>query len=304
MRHNRQMRSLFVVLALTAVVEAKPTRKDIATTEGPDDLLIVGKDLYYTDNAGGVFVMPTDGSTPAKELSNQHQGIYAESIVQVGTTILVTLMKGIAKVDGPQGPVKALTVDGYQQAEEVFVDDKYVYMTQFQKNDIVRYPVAGGKLEKITTAKSGLIAVRGDTLFVATYYGGTLVSLPKAGGKTKAIAKGLAKPTAFAVDDKYAFVYSEDKGAVIRVELANGKQTVIAKDLNNSDKVTIDGEWIYVVDWGEKKHSFLRFKKDGTKKEILADDLESPHALAVTNDALYLVSKGQNKIVKFDKSSL
>src|SRR5687768_14275940 len=82
-----------------------------------------------------------------------------------------------------------------------------------------------------------------------SYTTGELFSLPTNGGPRRVIARKLNKPTALAIDDTAAYVYTEGDRRVSRIELASGASSLLGKNLENSDELVVVGDYIYTVSW-------------------------------------------------------
>jgi hypothetical protein len=286
------------------VVATRPARQDFDVGMSPMNLAVAGTSLVWSDSAGALWTMRSDGTGQPRQLSDQHLG-FAFSIVTAGTSVLAATKKDLLRVQLPDGPVTHAKLDGLaDDPEEIVADATSVYFTMFKRNEIMRVPAAGGKPVQFAELARGVLGIHGANVYAASYSTGVLVAIPTAGGTPRTIARGIPRPTAVAADDQFAFVYSEREKTIRRIALATGDTVVIGRDLENSDDLVADGAWLYLYSWA-KPHRLLRLAKDGSRPpQVLADDLKSPYRIVVDADAIYVTVRDQNKIVRFDKAAL
>lgn len=282
-----------------------PARQDFAVGESPMSLVVTGGSLFWSDSAGAIWSMPATGGEP-RQLSNQREPDFAFSLFLAGDHVFATSRRDLLRVAGPDGPVTRVGITGLSDNPEEYAGGRdFLYLTMFKRSEIMRVPVSGGRAEKIGDLARGILALHGDTLYVMSYSTGVLTALPVTGGRPRTIARGLVRPTAFAVDATHAFVYSEREQSLRRLDLATGTSVVIATDLVNSDEVLLDGPWVYTRSWSKPSHTLVRVAKDGSRPaEVIAGDLASPYRIAVDADAIYVTSRDSNEIVCLAKSAL
>jgi hypothetical protein len=274
-----------------------PKRIDYAVGESPMSLVISGRDMVWTDSAGAIWTQPIAGAKP-KQLSDQHGVGFTFHPVVVGADVLVSTKRDFVRVTLATGEVKKLGLALAEDPEQVVADEQSIYVTLFKRDDVMAISPSARSAKKLFSLHRGVLAVHGATLYAVSYASGALVAAPTTGGTQRTIAKGFVRPTALAVDDTHAFVYGEKDRTLRRVDLATGAVSVIATELDNSDDVISDGEWLYTFSWPSK---LLRIAKDGAQTTVLADDLKSPTHIAVDVDAVYVVSRDQDKIVRVRK---
>jgi hypothetical protein len=279
-------------------------RTDFAVGDSPMTIAVWRDHLVWTDAAGAIWSMPTSGGTP-KQLSDQQAPNFAFKLFLAGDELFATSRKDLLRIASPDGPV---TMAGVLSLADNPIDatgtHDDVYLTLFKRDEILRASVAGGAAKKIASIPRGVLAQNADSLFVASYSNGTLVSIPLAGGPAKTIATGLVRPTAVAADAARVFVYSEKQQSIRRIVIATGEQTVIAEGLDNADDLVADGAWLYTYTW-KPRGQLLRIAKDGGRApQVLADDLQSPHAIAFDGDAIYATIRDQDTIIKIAKAAL
>lgn len=267
-------------------------------------LVVWREHIVWTDAAGAIWSMPTSGGTP-KQLSDQKSPNFAFKLFLAGNELFATSRKDLLRVESPDGPVK---MAGVLSLPDNPIDatgtDDYVYMTVFKRDEIMRASIAGGGAKKIANIPRGVIARNGDTLFIASYSTGALVSIPLAGGAPTTLATGLVRPTAIAADGVRVFVYSEKQQSIRRIVIATKETTVIAEGLTNADELVADGAWLYTYSW-QPRGQLVRIAKDGGHPpQILADELKSPYAIAFDGDSIYATVRDQNKIIKIAKGAL
>lgn len=279
-------------------------RTDIPVGESPMSLAVWRGHIVWTDAAGAIWSMPTDGGTP-KQLSDQQSPSFAFKLFVAGDELFATSRKDLIRVASPEGPV---TMAGVLALADNPIDatgtTDHVYLTMFKRDEIVRASVAGGAAKKIASISRGVLARNTDTLFVASYSSGTLTAIPLAGGPAKVLATGLVRPTAVAADDARVFVYSEKLESIRRIVIATRESSVIAEHLSNADELVSDGAWLYTYSW-RPRGQLVRIAKDGGRPaQVLADDLKSPYAIAFDGDAIYATVRDQGTIVKIAKAAL
>lgn len=263
-------------------------------------LVVVRGTLVWTDATGAIWTMPTAGGTP-RELSNQHSHGFAFHVALAGDRVIATTKRDVFDVGVPDGPVVPRHLGLAENPEAIVTDDAAAYVTLFQRDGVFRIPLAGGPPTKLFEFRRGVLAHHGATLYAASYATGEVVAAATAGGAPKPIAHGFVRPTAIAVDDRYAFVYTERDEQLHRVELATGATITLASGLHNSDVLVGDGDWIYTYSWPGK---LVRIAKSGGEPQVIAADLGSPYGLAIADDAIFVTSRDQRKIIRFSKSAL
>jgi len=279
------------------VVAEAATRRELAVPTGPSSLVVAGNHLVWTDIAGSIWTMPADGGTP-RELTDQHTHAFAFHAVLAGNRVLVTTKRDLYAVTLPD-TVRAIDAKLAEQPEEAVADDQAVYVTLFKRNEIQRVEL-DGHTRTLTSFPRGVLALHGDTLFIASYSAGVLEAMPKTGGTAKKIAGGFVRPTAIAADDTYAFVYTEKDRMLHRVVLATGEVTTLATDLVNADDLVLDGDSVYTVSWDHPAR-LLRIPKSGGPPRVLANDLQTPRSLVIAGAYVWLVDRDRNAILRIPK---
>lgn len=261
-------------------------------------IAVRGGALYWTDNTGAVWTMPATGGTPQR-LSDGRD--FAFKVVAAGDALIASTRKDLLAVGDTV--VTKLGVRGLvEYPEEIVADEAFVYVTMFKKTQIMRIPVTGGDAQQIGDLPRGVLALGKDALYAASYSTGVLVAMPKAGGKPRTIAKGLVRPTALAVDEAKAYVYSEKDKTLTAIDLASGAATVIAKGLVNSDELVADGPWLYTRSWEKgSTGALVRVAKDGSSQTAIARDLAAPYNIAVDVDSVYVTARDGAQIVRMTK---
>jgi DNA-binding beta-propeller fold protein YncE len=250
--------------------------------------------------------MPATGGKP-RQLSDQKRPDFAFKVVAAGDAVVASSRKDLLHVDVAGGAVAKANIRGLTEyPEEIVADAAFVYVTMFKQPQIMRVPAGGGSAQQIGELARGVLALRGDTLYVASYATGVLVALPKAGGKPRTIAKGLVRPTALAVDATHAFVYSEKDRTIQKIDLVTGKASVIATNLTNSDELVLDGAWLYTRSWDKgSAGSLVRIATTGAGgAEVIGGDLAAPYGIAFDAEAIYVTARDGAQIIRFDKAAL
>lgn len=299
--------SLAVWLAccvVPGVALAAPGRTDWKVGKSPMAMVAVGSALVWTDSAGSTWTRPSTRRARPVQLTEQHTHPFVLQLAVAGDRVIGATDSGVMTIDPATGVVAelhGLRLPG--NPEEIVADDRFAYITIFQRNEVMRVPLAGGPAQRMFEMSHGMLALHGSTLFAASYTTGAVVSIPTAGGKQTTLARGIKRPTALAADESYVYVYSEVDRTVTRIEIATGATKVIGRELINSDTLVVDGTWIYTRSWGAKD-ALVRIAKDGSSQQVLADNLAAPDAIAVDARAVYVTSRDQAKIIRLDKSAL
>lgn len=279
-------------------------RFDLEVPSAPTSLVVLGGKLVWTDGLGAIWSMPSDGSAAAVQLSDaQHPG-FAFHLFRAGDDVFATSRRELLRVTA-DGRVHALGVTGLRDLpEESTGDAGALYITVFKRTEVLRVAPSGGAPKKLADVARGVLGIHGDTLYVASYTGGTVVAIPTRGGAPKTIASGLPRPTAVAADASAVYVYCERDRAVRRIDLADGAVRVIARELTNSDDLVADGDHLYTFTWGAEP-GLVRLWKDGSHAaQRLTTDLATPNKIAVDAEAVYVSSRDQHRIVKLVKAAL
>jgi len=316
--HNRLVSWRIALVVLTACGAAPPppprieprpeppvtARFDLDVPSAPTSLVVLGGKLLWTDSLGAIWTMPSDGRTAAVQLSDAQHPNFAFHLFRAGDRAFATSRGDLLRVD-PDGRVHALGVKGLKDLpEESTGDASSLYITMFKRTEVLRVAAIGGAPKKLADVARGVLGIHGETLYAASYTGGTLVAIPTAGGPAKTIASGLPRPTAVAADEAAVYVYGERDGAVRRIDLADGSVRVIARDLTNSDDIVSDGAYLYTFTWGPAP-GLVRLWKDGSHAaQRLTTDLATPNKIAVDDEAIYVSSRDQRRIVKLVKAAL
>jgi hypothetical protein len=284
--------------------EAKPTGVQSFDARFAMKLAIAGDTLAWTDSAGSLWMMPSNGGR-ALELSSQTMEgrPMLGNMVVVGNEIIATKQGELVRVAVPKGPISSFASLGDDWIADLVTDGSAVYGTQLETDAIFRVALDGTHTTAANVKMAGL-STRGATLYIVSYARGTISAVKPAGGKPRTIARGLVKPTGFVVDDTSAYVWCEGDKALRRVDLATGKTTFLEKQgLDNTDTLVLDGDWVYattIADGGK----FVRVAKDGSATQVIADKLQSPGDIAIDDEAVFLAVPLQNKIIRFDKQAI
>lgn len=283
----------------------EPARSDFHVGESPTSLVVTGGALVWTDSAGAIWTMPAARGGEPRQLSDQKRPDFAFHVFAAGDAVFATSHYDVLRVTLPDGPVTKLGLALAEYPEASVADAAFMYLTLFKRDDIVRVPIAGGPPQTIARLPRAVLALHAGKLYAASFASGVLVEVPTDGrGAPRVIVRRVPRPTALAADATHAFVYSEDRRALLRIALAGGEVTEIAHGLVNSDALVLDGEFVYTRSWGTP-HAVLRVAKDGSRQpEVLADDLATPSRIAVDAEAVYVTSRDDARIVRFAKSAL
>jgi hypothetical protein len=284
----------------------RPARADLDTGAGgsPPSVVLAGGALVWTDTAGGIWSMPADGGGEPRQLSDQKTPSFAFHLFTAGREVLATSRGDLLRVGVPDGPVTLAKIRGLVEYPlEAAADASFIYLTMFKRPEIMRVPAAGGAAQKLAELPRAVLALRGDTLYAASYATGVLVAIATATGRSRVIARGLAKPTAIAADDTHVYASCEQDQTLRRIDVATGATFELARGLVNSDDVVLDGGYVYTRTWGARP-ALVRVAKDGSRPRELLAELPSPTDIAIDDGGVYVASRDGNRIVRLDKARL
>jgi hypothetical protein len=283
---------------------ARPARTDLDTGQAPTSIAIVGATLLWTDVMGGIWAMPADGSGAPRQLSDQRAPDFAFQLFTAGGEVLATSRGDLLRVGVPGGPVTRARIGGLAESPlEVVADASHVYLTLFKRPEILRVPVAGGAATKLAELPRAVLALHGDTLYAASYATGVLVAIATATGRSRVVARGLARPTAIAADRGHVYAYCEHDRTLRRIDAATGAMTELARGLVNSDRVELDGDYVYTRTWGARP-ALVRVPKDGSRPHELLAELPTPTDIAFDASGVYVASRDGRRIVRLDRAAL
>jgi hypothetical protein len=288
--------------------DARPTpptstssaRAEFAVPTLPSGMVLHHGTLVWADLAGAIWTMPADGSSKPKKLTDQHREGLASHPFVAGDRVLVKADKQLLAVQVPAGPVSPVKVTGLPgKPEDLVGDAQSVYVTVFEHPQIYRVPVDGGAAKHLIDVPRGILALHGDMLYVASYETGAVVAVPTSGGAPHTIVRGLAHPTALAVDDSAAYVYTEGDQRIQRIELKGGATSVLGEHFNNSDELEVADSVVYTVSWPSKVQRLPN--KPGGAPTTLADDLHTPRAIVSDDHWVYVTTDEPPRIVRLAK---
>jgi hypothetical protein len=286
------------------VPPARPARSDLDASGSPTSLAIANGTLLWTDIAGGIWAMPTDGSAAPRQLSDQKRPSFAFQLFTAGREVLATSRGDLLRVGVPDGPVTLAKIRGLVEYPiAAAADDSYIYLTMFKRPEIVRVPIGGGAAQKIAELPRAILALHGGTLYAASYATGTLVAITTATGASRVVARGLAKPTALAADGTHVYLYCEHDQTLRRVDATTGAVADLSRGLINSDDLALDGDYVYTRTWG-KQPALVRIPKDGSRPRETLAELPSPSGIAIDAGAIYVASRDGNRIIRLEKAAL
>jgi hypothetical protein len=106
----------------------------------------------------------------------------------------------------------------------------------------------------------GLAADAANVYFVGPADGGTLRSVPRAGGSVRTIATGIGIDARVAVTSRSVWAASAAAGSVVRAPIAGGSAVVVANNLAEPSGIAAGGDGVYVACAGNGR--ILRWRSD------------------------------------------
>lgn len=262
----------------------------------PMDLALYRGTLVWVDLAGAIWMMPADGTAAPVQVSEQHRNGVALHPFVAGDRVFAKSGKGLIAIEVPGGAVTSVRITGLPDFPENIVGDgSTLFFGVFNHDQVMRVPITGGAAQHVTAAKGAVLALQGAMLYVASYDTGDLIAVSTAGGAPRTIARKLDHPTALAVDDAAAYVYTEGDQRVTRLDLATGAATVLGEHLDNSDEVELAPDAVYTVSWPNK---LIRLPKVAGAAATLADDLFQPRGVVRDEQFVYVTSDRPPRIVR------
>jgi hypothetical protein len=263
----------------------------------PMDLVLHRGTLVWADLAGAIWMMPADGTGAPEQVSEQHRDGFAAHPFVAGDRVMAKCGKGLLAIEVPGGAMTQVHISGVPDLlEDVAGDASTIYFTVFNRDQVMRVPVTGGAAQHMLDAKRAVLALHDPVLYVASYNTGELLAVPTAGGVPRTIARKLKQPTALAVEDTAAYVYTEGDQRLTRVELTTGVTKVLGEHLENSDEIELAADALYTVSWPNK---LVRLPKvPGAAPETLTDQLFQPRGIVRDEHFIYVTSDQPPRIVR------
>jgi hypothetical protein len=279
-----------------ATPERRPSWPDYQVPTLPMDLALHRGTLIWADLAGAIWMMAADGSAAPAQVSEQHRNGVALHPFVAGDRVFAKSGKGLIAIEVPGGTVTAVRITGLPDFPESIVGDaSTIFFSVFNHDQVMRVPITGGAAQHVIDAKDAVLALHGPTLYVASYNTGDLLAVPTAGGAPRTIARKLDHPTALAVDDTAAYVYTEGDRRMTRFELATGAATVLGEHLENSDEVQLAADALYTVSW---PNLLVRLPKAPGTPATLTDKLFQPRGVVRDEQFIYVTSDRPPRIVR------
>jgi hypothetical protein len=267
------------------------------------DLALHRGTLVWADLTGALWTMSADGSAAPEQISEQHRDGVALHPFVAGDRVFAKSGTGLIAIEVPGGAVTPVRVTGASDYPESIVGDaSTIFFSVFDHDQIMRVPITGGAAQHVIDAGTAVLALRGPTLYIASYKTGDLLAVPIAGGAPRTIARKLNHPTALAVDDSAAYVYTEGDQRMTRFDLATGAPKVLGEHLDNSDEVLLAADALYTVSWPNK---LVRLPKvPGAAPVTLTDKLFQPRGVVHDEQFIYVTSDRPPRIVRVPAPAL
>ncbi|MBT3222113.1 MAG: hypothetical protein HN348_23820 [Proteobacteria bacterium] len=143
------------------------------------------------------------------------------------------------------------------------------------------------------------IAVVGDTLVIAEYGGGRVLTVDD--GVVEELATELANPYMLDANEDYIVVSERGGGRVLA--LRGDTQTIVAEGLTTPGRIVLEGSEAWWLDEGTS--SLWHADLEAETSEILRDGLDSPLGLDVADRLVYLAERGDlNRVITVDSETL
>ncbi len=180
-------------------------------------------------------------------------------------------------------------------------DGDHLYFSLFDGSPLRKVPLAGGPstIVRAPGIKQGAIAVDDRYLYVTDYLRNLVVRAPKTrGGAEHVLAARQPRPVGIALDETYVYFPCEKDGSIRRVPKAGGAVKTIATGQINQDDITVGETFVYWASW-DRRPTLRRTRKDGSQPQPddLLTDLKDPEAIALDGQRVYVTNKGDSDII-------
>jgi hypothetical protein len=263
--------------------------------------------VYWTDNAGGVWSVPRAGGSKTSLATGQMAPVAITVNATLGAVYWANAgngaMGGGSIVGFDLSSSMATTLaSGLVGPYAVASDSAFVYWTDQSSAqpgvDVTQVPVGGGPSLEIGTVigdlAAGGLAIDPDNAYFASSLsggGGSVATVPLAGGTPETLWESTAgRPTGVLVANSalYWLVSSAaPQGAVWAVALPGGKPTALASGLNSPAQLAVDASNAY---WTSPNDgTVVGVALGGGTPATISTGLTAPLGIAV-DDAIYVTT--------------
>ena len=191
------------------------------------------------------------------------------------------------------------------------LDAQYAYYVVPSWDDapdfgLYRVARAGGTPEKIYTPRKGAqlsLVDDGDSLWVSSYFAGTIAKLSKtAGAKPKPMISGQKGVEEMVVDATYIYWYADGSGELRRRKKAGGTIEVIGRGVDTPQLAAVDGHIYWFENVPDKGERLMHLApgKGPAEAEQLAEGLRGP-SLRADSDGVYVNELDRDGIFMFKR---
>ncbi|MCA9666950.1 MAG: hypothetical protein KC503_15230 [Myxococcales bacterium] len=137
-------------------------------------------------------------------------------------------------------------------------------------------------------------------LYVADYYGGVVFSVRPDGTGRRTLTRAIRRPVDIAVHRRFVYICAERAGTVVRVPRRGGRVEVLARHLSNHEVMIVHAGRVYWRDWkgGAGRAKLWRLEPATRRLVAVATGLSSPARYALDAEHLYVANKGTNEILR------
>ena len=238
---------------------ASPTKLGSATLPGRlEDVVVVGNTAYVA-SGDGVHIFNVQNPTAVTELGSVAAESYGEGLaVDPPYILFADGDKGLRILDAtdPANPTQVAQVDTLGYIEGISYGGDIVYMSAGSRIHMIDYstpasPTYAGRIEDPVDWFQSATA-RGNTLFVADYYGGFHVydvSTPASPQSIGYFDSG-DRTARIALDGDYAYIANGDEGVrILNVATpANVTQAAVIDTPGRALQTQVSGTLVYVAD--------------------------------------------------------
>ncbi len=262
--------------------------------------------VYFNDGAGRLWSAPKDGSAPATALvADPEDSVRSFTIDR--DVIYYAARQGVRSVAKTGGA--SVAWGDYRSGPILVVNDgQHVYHTVFDGSATVRVSVATHKPERFCPGgKHQTLAVDEANLYIASYFGGTIVAVSKKTRRARVLASNVRRPVRLIVDGEHVYFTSESDGTVRRVPKAGGRVEVLARGQREQEHLALDGKYIY---WATRlaggAYALVRVKvapEKGSQPEQLYAGLRSAAGITVDDRYVFVADRGAGEVVRVMKET-
>ncbi|HEY4119962.1 MAG TPA: DUF5050 domain-containing protein [Byssovorax sp.] len=201
---------------------------------------------------------------------------------RVSAAIAVAALALASSACGRRAPANAI-VKGLTEIEHVHLGGDQVYWRGHDA--ILRANKDGSDTRSIVQVELSDFAVDTVAIYYSSETGGSVSSVPLAGGMQTALATKLGKPSRMAQDFVFLYVCNrEAEGSILKVPKGGGSVKVLAEKQSQPEAITVDEKSVY---FGTNNGQIMKVSKSGGAPARLDAETAVVTDIAVDDAAVY-----------------